>query len=67
MEKGAWRRGTCCKILAVTLECVERLSITVRCSHPAYNTYFRMHEKEVLMRLHEKLPGYEIRKVKVLN
>ena len=51
----------------VTLECVEILSITVRCSHPAYNTYFRMHEKEVLMRLHEKLPGYEIRKVKVLN
>lgn len=51
----------------ITLESADKNSITVKCSHPAYNTYFRMHEKEVLMRLHEKFPFYNVRRVKILN
>ena len=49
----------------VYLESVEENSMTVKCTHPAFASYFRMHQTEILARLREKFPSFNIRKVRI--
>ena len=51
----------------VSLESIDEGSMTVRCTHPAFANYFRMHQNEVLSRLEDRFPDYDIRNVKVLT
>ncbi len=50
----------------VTLESIDETSLVVRCTHPAFSNYFRIHQTEVLSRLNAIFPSYRIRKVRVL-
>ena len=49
----------------VFLESVDENSMTVKCAHPAFSSYFRMHQAEILARLKEKFPSFTIRKVRI--
>lgn len=49
----------------VFLESVDENSMTVKCVHPAFSSYFRMHQAEILARLKEKFPSFTIRKVRI--
>lgn len=51
----------------VFLESVDESTLVVRCDHPAFASYFRMHQKEVISRLEEMFPQYDIRKVRVMS
>lgn len=51
----------------VTLESVDETSLVVKCDHPAYSSYFRLHEREVLQRLARQFPTFRIRKVRIIS
>lgn len=50
----------------VSLESIDETSMTVKCAHPVFASYFKLHQNEVLTRLRTKFPSYNIRKVRII-
>ena len=47
------------------LESIDEHSMLVRCAHPAYASFLKLHQREIVARLKELHPEFDIRTVKV--
>lgn len=49
----------------VFLQEIVRSKMIVKCEHPAYKSLFRMNERQIMARLQEKFPEYNIKTIQV--